>query len=200
MAVKGKKISEEMTVLPPEGGKKLLKKKRGRPKIIKKAKDLEHFIEKYFSSISYQDFVRGPGGVILTNIDGEMLEKTFYVTPPDVKSLCLFLGISPSTWENYCNADKHPDYAPICERARLRIEAYLCEILVTREKGSLDGVKFNLQHNYGWKDKKTVDLGEETIDALAGLSLSEKMAMIADLKSGNLDIPDALPEDEEDEE
>ena len=200
MAAKGKKISEEMTVLPPDVPKKRKKSKAGRPKNIKNAKDLEYLIDKYFSSISYTVPVTDSAGTIITDIDGEMVEKTVYISPPDVMSLCLFLGICESTWENYSSKEKYPDYAPICERAKMRMEAYLREVLVTREKGSLQGVIFNLQNNYGWRDKKTVDLGEETMDALAGLSLSEKMAMIADLKSGNLDIPDALPEDEEDEE
>ncbi len=187
-----------MTILPPETVKKA-KKKRGRPMAIKNASDLEALVNKYFSSISYKEPFKGPDGTILTDIDGDMIEKTVFISPPDVMSLCLFLNISDTTWENYCNAEKHPDFAPICKRTQMRMEAYLREVLVTREKGSLQGVIFNLQNNYGWRDKKTVDLGDETRDALAGLSLSEKMAMIADLKNGNLDIPDALPENEEDE-
>ena len=195
----GKKIDENMTVLPPLTATKS-KKKRGRPLSIKKASDLEALIEKYFSSISYREPVKDACGAIRTDIDGEIVERTVYISPPDVMSLCLFLGITDSTWENYSNPEKHPDFAPICKRTRMRMEAYLREVLVTREKGSLQGVIFNLQNNYGWRDKKTVDLGDETRDVLSGLSLSEKMAMVSDLKSGALDIPDDIPTSEDDEE
>ena len=204
-AKKGKNIDENTVILPPvtaenapEKPKK--RKKRGRPLSIKTPTELQRAIDKYFSSISYREPVRDPFGTIMTDMDGDFIERTIYISPPDVMSLCLFLGISDGTWENYCDENKHPDFAPVCKKARMRMEAYLREVLVTREKGSLQGVIFNLQNNYGWRDKKTVDLGEETRDALAEMSLSEKMALIADLKNGKLDIPEPIEEDDDDEE
>ena len=204
-AKKDKKIDENTVILPPVGAenapqKPKKRKKRGRPLSIKTPRELERAIEKYFSSISYSEPVKDQFGAIMTDIDGDFIERTVYISPPDVMSLCLFLGISDGTWENYCDKDKHPDYAPVCERARMRMEAYLREVLVTREKGSLQGVIFNLQNNYGWREKKTVDLGEETRDALADMSLAEKMALISDLKNGKLDIPEPIEDDEDEEE
>lgn len=201
MSKKGKEIGKNMVLLPPDvpDMPKKTRKKRGRKKKIESAKDLERLIDKYFSAISYTAYVKDPAtGAILTDIDGELIERLVYITPPDVLSLCLFLGITYTTWENYSDAEKNPDYAPICERAKMKMEAHLRELLTTREKGSVQGIIFNLQHNYGWKDKKTVELGDETVDALAGQSLSEKMAIIAALKSGELDIPEQI-EDEDNE-
>lgn len=199
IAKKGKEIGENMVILLPETQKKT-QKKRGRRMKIETAKDLERLTEKYFSTISYTVPVTDPSGAIMTDIDGEMIERTIYITPPDVISLCLFLGITYTTWENYCDQNKHPEFNKICERVKMRMEAYLREVLVTREKGSLQGVIFNLEHNYGWREKKEIELGDKTRDAVAEMSLAEKMAMVAALKSGELDIPEPIEDNEDDDE
>lgn len=160
-------------------------RKKGRPPFFKTENELEKAVNAYFNSISSKRLIPGTESC-----------KTFYHEAPTVNGLCLFLGINRRTWENYCSDEK---FSSVTERARMRMEAYCEQILLTREKGSLQGVIFNLQHNYGWKDKKTVELGEETVDALGNLSLSEKMAMVASLKSGELDIPEPIEDDEDDE-
>ena len=207
MAEKYGKTSEDIVILPPVGGKKKKKtagekseKKVGRPLKIKTPKDLERAVNKYFSSISALEPVRDITGAVRLDEDGDIIERRIYFSPPDVLSLCLFLGIDERTWENYSSEEKHPEFHDITVRTKMRMEAYLREVLVTREKGSLQGVIFNLQNNYGWREKKEVELGKETRDAVTDMSLSDKLALIADLKSGKLDIPADIPDEEDDEE
>lgn len=84
-----------------------------------------------------------------------------YVVPPSIAGLCLQLGIDRSTWQNYADPALHPELADVAAEARARIEAYLEQELLTREKG-LQGIIFNLQNNYGWRQKQEVELGEKT--------------------------------------
>ena len=63
------------------------------------------------------------------------------------------------------------------------MEAYLEEQLLTREK-NVQGLIFNLQNNYGWREKREVELGGETRRTVADsaqartLSIAEKMAVL----------------------
>ena len=63
------------------------------------------------------------------------------------------------------------------------MEAYLEEQLLTREK-NVQGLIFNLQNNYGWREKREVELGGETRRTVAGsaqarpMSIAEKMAFL----------------------
>ena len=65
--------------------------------------------------------------------------------------------------------------------ARARIEAYLEQELLTREKG-LQGIIFNLQNNYGWRQKQEVELGEKTRSSMGAgeLRIADKLALLAE--------------------
>ena len=65
--------------------------------------------------------------------------------------------------------------------ARARIEAYLEQELLTREKG-LQGIIFNLQNNYGWRQKQEVELGEKTRSSMGTgeLRIADKLALLAE--------------------
>lgn len=150
--------------------------KPGRPKKFKPA-EFREAVEAWFRSIS----VRMVNEAV-RNLDDEPVERIVYATPPTISGLCLRLGIDRSTWQNYADPEKNPKHAKVCEDVRLRIEAYLEEQLLTREK-SLQGIIFNLQNNYGWTEKhehsQRVELGEETRKVVAqNLTLDEKFALI----------------------
>lgn len=119
----------------------------GRPKKYTK-KGLREAIERYFRSISRKIPARDDTGGIIRNDDGEEIKVVQFVVPPSVTGMCLYLGIDRSTWQNYADAALHPELAGICQGARTRIEAYLEQELLTREKG-VQGIIFNLQNNYG---------------------------------------------------
>lgn len=137
-------------------------------------------VDKYFQSICYTAPLLNRDGKPQLNDDGEEIKLLRYAKPPCKSALCLFLGIDRSTWQNYANAGLHPELADICEEACARIEVYLEEELLTRQK-SVQGIIFNLQNNYGWKQKQEVEIGEDTRKQMAAgsVSLEEKLAVIA---------------------
>jgi len=157
--------------------------KRGRPKKYS-AREFEEAVEAWFRSITMETLDEHA-----LNLDGEPILRRAYAVPPTISGLCLQLGIDRKTWQNYADplrnggSERKPSaHSRICEDVRLRIEAYLEEQLLTREK-SLQGIIFNLQNNYGWSEKhehsQRVELGEETRKVVAqNLTLDEKFALI----------------------
>ena len=139
----------------------------GRPKKYTK-KSLQQAVDGYFASISE---------------NGGEAWAAEYRRPPTVSGLCLYLGIDRSTWQNYADRTLHPEFAEITAMARMRMEAYLEEQLLTREK-NVQGLIFNLQNNYGWREKREVELGGETRQAVSdgaraqSMSIAEKMALL----------------------
>lgn len=130
----------------------------GRPKKYS-AKKLKEQVARYFDSISYVAQARDAGGAPVNNLLGEPLMVRCYATPPTLAGLCRHLGISRDTWAEYANPEKNPGLAPLCAEAKARVALYLQEELVTREKGSLRGLEFDLAVNHGWQAKQAVELG-----------------------------------------
>jgi len=148
----------------------------GRPKKYT-AKAFREAVDAWFRSITVE--VQEDDVI---NLDGDPVTKMIYAVPPTISGLCIKLGIDRSTWQNYADEEENPKHAAVCADVRLRIEAYLEEQLLTREK-SLQGIIFNLQNNYGWKERhehaQTVEIGEKTRESLAmNLSMDEKLAAI----------------------
>ena len=156
----------------------------GRPKKYTK-KGLEKAVGGYFSSICRKVLaLDGDGGAVYNDV-GESIWVTEYIRPPTVGGLCLFLGIDRSTWQNYADPKLYPEFREITAYARMRLEAYLEEQLLTREK-NVQGLIFNLQNNYGWREKREVELGGETRRTVAdsapahSMSIAEKVAILAE--------------------
>jgi len=158
----------------------------GRPKKYTK-KSLERAVDGYFASISRTVDALDGHGRPMRNDAGDPIRVTEYVRPPSVGGLCLYLGIDRSTWQNYADRELHPELAEITAYARVRMEAYLEEQLLTREK-NVQGLIFNLQNNYGWREKREVELGGETRRTVAestgagGMSIAEKMALLRETR------------------
>ena len=145
-----------------------------REKTYKTERALQAKVEEYFSSISRTVPLLEADGQTIKNDAGEDILRTEYLRPPTVSGLCLFLNITRRTWENY---QKDAELHSITEIARAKMEAYLEEELLSRRKG-IQGVIFNLQNNYGWREKKEIELGQETRNAAENMSVTEKMAYI----------------------
>lgn len=149
----------------------------GRPKKYTK-KGLETAVEGYFSSISR---------------DEREAWEAEYKRPPTVSGLCLYLGIDRSTWQNYADPKLHPEFREITAYAKMRMEAYLEEQLLTREK-NVQGLIFNLQNNYGWREKRELELGGETRRTVAegaqaqSMSIAEKIALLAEQREALADV------------
>ena len=169
----------------------------GRPKKYTRKK-LREETERYFRSISRTIPARDDTGSIIRNDDGDEIQILQYVVPPSIAGLCLQLGIDRSTWQNYADPALHPELADVAAEARARIEAYLEQELLTREKG-LQGIIFNLQNNYGWRQKQEVELGDKTRKSIQteGMSLYDKLAAIAQAQEDIGELPEYLAEDGE---
>ena len=109
--------------------------KTGRPKKYKSKKALADAIESYFRSISRTIELQDLTGATIYNDDGEAIHKLQFVVPPSISALCIHLGIDRSTWQNYCDGELHPEFREVTALTRGRIEAWLEEQLLTREKG-----------------------------------------------------------------
>ncbi len=173
--------------------------KTGRPKKYKSKKALSDAVERYFRSISRTIPARDGYGSIIRNDDGEEIRVLEYIRPPSISSLCLYLGIDRSTWQNYCDGELHPEFQSVTALTRARIEAYLEEQLLTREKG-VQGIIFNLQNNYGWRQKQEVELGTETRKSVERqkMNVYDKLAVITGVKAME-GFPEYIDEDGEDE-
>ena len=157
-------------------------------------KKLREAVDHYFDSISREVTLkeRKPTGkrddkgheiyemVPIINKLGEEVTVLEYAVPPSVGDLCDFLGIHRSTWAEYCDQDEHPEFSDTTTRARGRIHAYLERESLTRQGKDLKGILFNLQNNYGYTEKREVELGErasKTVSA-ASMTLGEKMQLL----------------------
>ena len=61
------------------------------------------------------------------------------------------------------------------------MEAYLISRL--EDKGAANGTKFNLQHNFGWMEKKEIELGAGAQKAVTATSMTmeEKLALLKEI-------------------
>lgn len=157
---------------------------RGRPKKYN-ARTLKTALNRYFRSISREVAVTEmvPTGerddkghmimesVPVLNQDGNQLMKTEYLIPPTVEGMCLRLGIHDSTWNNYCDPEKNPEMQDVTTEAREIFRAWLIEESLTRPGKDVRGIQFNLQNNYGYSEKKEVELGERATKAVSAASI-----------------------------
>lgn len=153
----------------------------GRPKKYTAA-EFEAAVERYFSRVSRTRVMKGLDGAVVCDDEGEPITYTEWLRPPTISGICLSLGIDRSTWQNYADRNKSPKHAPICERARLRIECYLEELLSTKER-SVQGVIFNLQNNY-WSREREEETSARQASPIDGMSMAEKLALIKEAAGG----------------
>lgn len=102
-----------------------MKKKTGRPKKYTKKEEIESKIEEYFKNCDIHN------------------------KPYTVTGLGLALNMSRQDLINY---SKDKEFFDTIKKAKLKIENYLEEHLVT--DSSVTGIIFNLKNNYNWKDKQ----------------------------------------------
>lgn len=181
--------------------------KIGRPMGTKKYKPkaFREGCEAYFASISYAVPVTRPEVILnddgfpalddyghplyryipVITADGKEAWETKWTEPPSIQGLCLFLGIDASTFSRYMKGDpEDPEGMKLAEAARLakaRVETYLISRL--EDKGAANGTKFNLQHNFGWMEKKEIELGAGAQKAVtaAGMTMEQKLALLTEI-------------------
>ena len=129
--------------------------------------ELETAVQQYFKSITRRRKLTEPRPtgkkdkmgheiyemVPVLNVLGKEVFVTEYILPPTVGDLAAALGIHRDTWHSYCNMEEYSDttsYAQGC------IHAYLERELLTRSGKDLKGVQFNLENNFGYKERMEV--------------------------------------------
>lgn len=154
------------------------------------AKGLEKAVDKYFRSISREKVVTEdiPTGEMdkmghmiyrqepVLNALGETMTVTEYLIPPTVGGLSAFLGVHRSTWNAWCDSNTHPEFREITLDAMGRIHAYLEQESLTRPGKDLKGVIFNLENNYGYREKAKVE-----VTGSGGGSLEDYLSALSDL-------------------
>lgn len=150
----------------------------GQPKAYT-AKKLKKAVEKYFASITRQraltekvptDQLDKYGHPILRDVPvknqmDEQVIVTEYVVPPSKGALALFLGIHRSTWDNYHDSKTYPEFQEIVTDADDRILAWKEEQLLTRSGKDIRGIEFDLENNHGHRQRSSVEVGGESIEA-----------------------------------
>lgn len=180
-------------------------RKPGRPKKYTPA-SFQRACEAYFNSISYQKAKMRAAPVFdeegfpvlddfghqkvqfkqVITADGKAAFETCWTEPPSLTGLCLYLGIDRATFSRYGSYDpENPEesekFCNTVTRARGRVEAYLESRL--EDKSAARGAIFNLQNNFGWKEKKEMELGAGAQKAVASASMTmeEKLALLKEI-------------------
>ena len=122
--------------------------------------------------------------VPVENALGEEAQRVEFLIPPSVGGLCAYLGIHRSTWAVWCDQEMHPEYKDITTAASERMQLWLEEQLLTRSGKDVKGIVFNLQNNYGYAEKKQLELGERAgraVAAAAVMPMEERERLLAEI-------------------
>ena len=94
--------------------------------------------------------------------------------PYTVPGLAISVGLTRTGLWKY--GDEYPEFVDTLSRAKLRIEEQRCEGLVTTGS-QVQGIKFDLQNNYSWSEKREIEL-DATVKVKEE-DLNERIAAIA---------------------
>ena len=189
MAGRKKKTEQKATDRKkPKAGKKAGKKAfrypgRGAPKIYADAEALAKGCERYFASISrVEEQVNPITGEPECSSLGKPIERVVWLTQPSMGGLARSLGISDRTLRHYAEDTDDPGgtgntKAAVVEWAKSICRDWLLEQVTTREKGSLSGLIFVLENNYGMKEQLSVEhSGQRIEEYLAALEAGAEAA------------------------
>lgn len=136
---------------------------RGAPKVYATVEELARGCEKYFASISRVEQLCNPvTGEQELNSLGKPIERVVWLSQPSMGGLARSLGVSDRTLRNY--AEDTENLGPVVEWAKGVCRDWLLEEVTTREKGSLNGLIFVLENNYGMKEQVAVEHSGERIE------------------------------------
>lgn len=127
----------------------------GRPKKYANKEDLENKINSYFDwcDSQKQELYNDKGQIT------KVISK-----PYTVSGLCLYLGITRETLNQY---EDNNDYSDTIKRAKMRIENDVEEGIMTGRINTISGI-FNLKNNFGWKDKQEI---QQEVNGAVGLNI-----------------------------
>lgn len=143
-----------------------------RPREYDSNEKLRKKVERYFDSITREkvltekqptDQLDKYGHIVFEDVPiinklGKPVTVTEYVYPPTVADLCTFLGIKHSCWANYANPEKHPEFVETITYAQARMRDWNEKELLMREGNNVKGIIFNLENNYGYRERQQVEV------------------------------------------
>lgn len=143
----------------------------GAPKVYT-AKTLEKAVKKYFRHITRKRVLTEPvptgeldkyGHPIyrqepVVNDLGKKVEITEYLCKPTKSALALFLGIHRSTWDNYHDAERYPEFKDIVEWADDLIFAWTHTELLSRSGKDVRGIVCEMENAYGYRGRTEVEV------------------------------------------
>ena len=155
----------------PKAGKKAFRYPgRGAPKIYADAEALAKGCERYFASISrVEEQVNPITGEPECSSLGKPIERVVWLMQPSMGGLARSLGISDRTLRHYAEDTDDPNEdgntkAAVVEWAKGICRDWLLEQVTTREKGSLSGLIFVLENNYGMKEQQSLEVSGPTLE------------------------------------
>ena len=139
---------------------------------------LKRDVERYFASITRKVRITEPvptgryddkGHMIFEQVPvknslEEEVWVTEYIVPPEIAALCEFLEIDRSTWANYRDPDKNPEFVEITQQVYERMKAWNERELLTRPGKDIKGIVFNLENNYGYRERHDLDFSSKGIE------------------------------------
>ena len=147
----------------------------GAPKKYKTARALKKAVDAYFDGITrvkpltemvptgaldkYGHPVCEPKEVV--NRLGKPVMVEEFLLPPSWSDLATFLGVHRSTLTAWRSEEDYPEFSDTAMWAWGRIHAYLERESLTREGKDLKGVLFNLENNFGYKERLEVQSSVE---------------------------------------
>ena len=136
---------------------------RGAPKVYATVEELARGCERYFASISRVETLCNPvTGEQEQNSLGKPIERVVWLSQPSMGGLARSLGVSDRTLRNY--AEDTDGLGPVVEWAKGVCRDWLLEEVTTRDKGSLNGLIFVLENNYGMKEQVAVEHSGMTLE------------------------------------
>ena len=149
------------------------------------ARTLKKAVEEYFKSITREVVMTENKPTVekdkmghmiyeaveIVNSLGKPMKVIEYLVPPTVGGLSNYLGIHRDTWNDYCNHEKHPEFSDTTTYAQGRIHAYLEREMLTRQGKDLKGVLFNLENNFGYKER--LEVVNDTVEGFLQKALEE---------------------------
>ena len=159
---------------------------------------LRKAVRAYFSSISRTVTVTEPvpsgevdqyGHPILIqqpilDDDGAPIRRREYVNPPTLGGLCRALGIHRATWARWADAETYPEFADTVEWAREEVRAWLEEQLHTRPGKDVKGIIFDLQANFGLRERREIEMGPQAARAVqtsGTMTLAEREELLREI-------------------
>lgn len=136
------------------------------------AKRLREKVDEYFKSISREIVMteKKPTGkkdesgheiyedVPIINRLGEQMKVIEFLEPPMKTSLARYLGVNPSTYSQWEDAGKFPEYAQTLAKAHDICLAWRQKEVLTRSGKDIKGITFDLAVNYGVSERVEVNV------------------------------------------